>query len=149
MPEDDGAAAAAAAAPASASTGTGTGTGAGGSTSAAAAAGQERRGRFKIRQVEAAEGEESSLPEGEILGGRIKGGAGGGDGHGHHHHAPLSNSSSSSSSSTVPHGPPQRLPTTADLSTVSDLTDSGPRTGSEKKGRFIIRELPEGAEVRG
>ena len=99
---------------------------------------QERRGRFKIRQVDA-----SSERAEEAA---------------HGHAAPLSTSTSSSSSLTVLHGPPQRLPTTGDFSAVSDLTasDSGPKTGTgpglpaaaEKKGRFIIRDLPEGSEVR-
>lgn len=93
--------------------------------------------------MEAAEAEEASYPEGDILGGRIKGPAI--EGHHHHlHHHPHHH-----------HGHPHLHADVSNISTVSDLTDSAGKSGgkldkSEKKGRFIIRELPEGTppEVR-
>ncbi|EWM27753.1 hypothetical protein Naga_100248g3 [Nannochloropsis gaditana] len=94
----------------------------------------ERKGRFRVKQVEAGEVEEASYPEGDIVGGRIKASE---RSHVHTH---------DTSPSSSPHPYTSHRMGTVDMSTVSDLTDSlskSGKTGGEKKGRFTIRELPD------
>ncbi|KAM3572111.1 hypothetical protein VYU27_005860 [Nannochloropsis oceanica] len=101
----------------------------------------ERKGRFRVKQVEAAEAEEASYPEGDILGGRIKGFDRPHSSSSHHQHQ----HETSSSGAPQVHLSSHRMGT-VDMSTVSDLTDSlgkSSKMGGEKKGRFTVRELPE------
>lgn len=79
----------------------------------------ERKGRFRVKQVEAAEAEEASYPEGDILGGRIKGFDRPHSSSSHHQHQ----HETSASSAPPSHLSSQRMGT-VDMSTVSDLTDS-------------------------